>query len=133
MTSLPLISKHAQKRSAHGLDWIFDQFEREPGVSLGRMFHCDVLYLDDALCLGIASGDEPWSGLLVCTCHLHQASLRGEIPDLNPHPILKKWLYVSQHSANFEHAARAVVELVLSRDTRIGVRRQARRGRSWRE
>lgn len=56
-----------------------------------------------------------------------------ELPGLRLHPVLGKWLYVSQADEALETIARRVAELALARDPRIGVeprprpRRKAKR------
>jgi hypothetical protein len=46
---------------------------------------------------------------------------------LAPHPVLGKWLYLSQTHEEFEALAGAVVEVVGRRDSRVGVEPAARK------
>ena len=85
------------------------------------MFGCDAAYLDGRLCLVAADRDAPWDGLLVGTSQAHHASLTGDIPNLQPHAVLGKWLYIPQQDESFEAAAQQLVSLTLARDPRIGV------------
>lgn len=71
--------------------------------------------------LFLTAQDEPWQGVLVCTFHEDQPSLRAEVPALQPHPILKKWLYLPEAAETFERDAKRLVQLVRQGDPRIGV------------
>lgn len=73
---------------------------------------------------------EPWQGVLVCTSHEHQESLRAEIPSLVKHPVLGKWLYLPERCDTFEADAQRLVKLVKSRDPGIGVAPSRRKKRS---
>lgn len=114
----------------NSLLWIFEPLERDAGYMKRKMFGCDAAYLGGLLCLVVADRDDPWNGLLVCTSQEHHASIMDEMPGLRPHPVLGKWLYVSQDDEAFETIARRMGELALARDPRIGVepRPRSRRG-----
>ena len=111
----------------NSLLWIFDAFEREPDYLCKRMFGCDAAYVDGLLCLVAADRDKPFNGLLVCTSRDRQAALIGEMPALQPHPVLGKWLYVTQDDPDFEATAQHLTELVLARDPRVGVEPRPRK------
>lgn len=113
----------------NSLAWILDAFEREPTYVRKRMFSVDAAYIDGRLCVTVGDRDEPWNGMLVCTSQDHHASLIDEIPALRPHPVLGKWLYVSQNDAAFEPAVERVVSLVRARDPRVGVEPKPKRSR----
>lgn len=112
---------------SNSLVWIFDAFEREPSYIRKRMFGSDAAYVDGQLCLVAADRETPWSGLLVCTSQDQHPALIAELPALAPHPVLRKWLYVSQDDPAFEETAQAVASLVLKRDPRVGVEPKPRR------
>lgn len=113
----------------NSLAWILDAFEREPTYARKRMFSADAAYIDGRLCVTVGDRDEPWNGMLVCTSQDHHASLIDEIPALRPHPVLGKWLYVSQNDPAFEPAVERVVSLVRARDPRVGVEPKPKRSR----
>ena len=129
MPKPPDIFQHkVPARHTNSLVWVFDRFELDPGYLRSRMFGCDTAYMDGMLCLGVIDrGDEPWNGLLVCTSHEHHASLMKEMPVLHPHQVLGKWLYISQDNPLFEETTEQLVELVLARDSRVGVEPKGRR------
>jgi hypothetical protein len=111
----------------NSLVWIFEPFERDSTYTAKRMFGCDAAYIDGLLCLVAADRDEPWNGLLVCTSQERHAALIDEMPGLQPHPVLGKWLYVSQDDPAFETIAQRMTALVLARDPRVGVEPKPRR------
>ena len=113
----------------NSLDWILEAFERDPTYVRKRMFSADAAYIDGRLCITAGERDEPWNGMLVCTSQDHHASLIDEMPALQPHPVLGKWLYVSQNDPAFESVVQHVVALVLARDPRIGVEPKPKRSR----
>jgi len=51
------------------------------------------------------------------------------MPALQSHPVLGKWLYVSQDDPTFETIAEKMTVLVLARDPRVGVEPKPRRAR----
>ncbi|MCG5073971.1 hypothetical protein [Paraburkholderia tagetis] len=118
----------------NSLLWIFDAFEREPGYLCKLMFGADAAYMDGLLCLIAADREKPFNGLLVCTSRDRHAALIDEMPALQPHPVLGKWLYVTQEDPDFEATAQHLTELVLARDPRVGVepkpRKSAKSGKS---
>jgi len=67
--------------------------------------------------------------LLVCTSQDRHAALMEEVPALQPHPVLGKWLYVAQDDPAFETTVDEVTALVLARDPRIGVEPKPRKPR----
>jgi hypothetical protein len=105
----------------NSLVWVFDAFERDPTYVRKRMFSADAAYIDGRLCLTAGDREEPWNGVLVCTSRDHHASLIDDMPGLQPHPVLGKWLYVSQADPAFESIVQRLTALVLARDPRIGV------------
>ena len=85
------------------------------------MFGGKAAYLDGRLMLYFTAKTEPWRGLLVCTDHVHHAALITEFPDLSPHPVLPKWLYLAESADRFEPVAERLVALAKRRDPRLGV------------
>jgi hypothetical protein len=112
---------------SNSLVWIFEAFERDPTYITKRMFGSDAAYIDGLLCLVAADRGDPWNGLLICTSQNRHAALIDEMPALQPHPVLGKWLYVSQDDPAFEDNVKRITELVLARDERVGVEPKPRR------
>ena len=86
------------------------------------MFGCDAFYLYGKLVLVLAPGkEEPWKGVLVPTFRDFHDSLIAEFPELEPHELLGKWLYLSEASEGFDDTADGLVSRILRKDPRIGV------------
>jgi hypothetical protein len=111
----------------NSLAWILEAFEGDSTYLHKRMFGSDAAYIDGLLCLVVADRDAPWNGLLVCTSQDRHAALIDEMPALQPHPVLGKWLYVPQDDPAFEAIAKRITALVLARDPRVGVEPKPRR------
>ena len=117
----PFEKKFAEAKPVHPHHWLWEPLESDSGFELKPMFGGKSLYLDGDLMLYFAAKKEPWHGLLVCTDRVHHAALQKTFPDLAPHPLLPKWLYLPDASDSFERAATRLVALARQRDPRIGV------------
>lgn len=117
-------------RPVHPHQWLWEPLQEEPSFVLRPMFGGKSAYLDGKLVLYFAAKAEPWRGVLVCTDRSHHDSLRATFPSLTPHPILQKWLYLSEAAEDFERTARQLVDLARQRDARVGVTPQGGRTRS---
>jgi len=116
-------------KPVHPLQWLWEPLEADVTFVLRSMFGAKAVYLDGKLMLCFTSGQEPWNGVLVCTDRAHQPSLVTEWPDLVPHSVLPKWLYLSAEAEGFDRVAPRLVELARRRDPRLGVVPQPRRAR----
>ena len=106
----------------HPLDWLVHDLREQESYLERPMFGCRACYLRGELQLVLASsGEDPWNGLLVATCRERQVSLLADFPELKPHSILPKWLYIAERSEQFEAVSQQIVQLVLKNDPRIGV------------
>ena len=105
----------------HPFAWLAEPLLDEPGFVLKHWFGGRTIMLDERHQLFLTTQGEPWQGVLVCTFHEHQPSLLAEFPALKQHPVLKKWLYLSESADTFEKDARALVRLVKARDPRLGI------------
>lgn len=108
-------------RCPHPLEWLAEPLAGEPTFLLKSWFGGRTLMLHGRHHLFLTAQGEPWQGVLVCTDHEHQASLRTEFPALRPHPVLKKWLYLPEAADSFEADAKRLVQLVRAADPRIGI------------
>lgn len=105
----------------HPLQWLADPLADEPSFVLKSWFGGRTIMLHGRHQLFLTTQGEPWQGVLVCTFHEHQASLRAEFPSLRQHPILKKWLYLPESAETFERDAVRLVQLARARDPRLGI------------
>jgi hypothetical protein len=117
-------------KKKNSLLWLFEPLEDDPRFIQRKLFSFDAAYLDGLLYLAVTDGKEPWSGLLVCTYREHHNALLSEFPQLKPHTVLGKWLYISQSHPDFESTATTVVALALRRDPKLGVESSASRRRT---
>jgi hypothetical protein len=111
----------------NSLLWIFESLEDDPRFVLRKLFSFDAAYLDGRLYLAAAGGKEPWNGLMVCTAREHHASIRSQFPQLSPHKILGKWLYLSLSHPEFEMIAIELAAMARKRDSRLGVESKPRK------
>jgi hypothetical protein len=105
----------------HRHQWLWQPLEAEPTFVLRPMFGGKAVYLGGKLTVYFAAKAEPWRGLLVATERDHHAALLADFPELSPHPVLPKWLYLPESADSFERTAARLVELARRRDPRIGV------------
>jgi hypothetical protein len=116
-------------RPVHRYAWLWEPLEMDATFVLRSMFGAKAAYLDGKLMLCFTASEEPWCGVLVCTDRAHHAALLAEFPELVPHPILPKWLYLSEAADTFERTAVRLVELARRRDPRLGVVPQPKKRR----
>ena len=106
-------------------EWIFEAFAASPSFFTKRMFGGLAAYLHERQMLVLVeptkTGRWKWHGVLVCTDHDHHASLRAEFPALQPHRVLRKWLYIDSTHDNFTPTMEAVAKRLVRNDERFGV------------
>ncbi len=93
----------------------------EPSYIERAWFGCRSIYLHGRLVLVLCAGEDPWNGVLIPTEHAFHDSVRREFADVVRHPFLKKWLYLSQASEDFESISSEIVEAIRRGDERFGV------------
>jgi hypothetical protein len=119
----------SRARQPHRYEWLWEPLVEDPTFVLRSMFGAKAAYLGGKLMLCFCAGEEPWRGVLVCTGHEHHEPLRTDFPELAPHPILPKWLYLPESADRFEAVAGKLVSLARRRDPRLGVTPSARKRR----
>jgi len=129
----PASTRFDRVRPVHPHRWLWEPLETDPTFVLRAMFGAKAAYLGGKLMLCFCAGTEPWSGVLACTDRTRHAALFAEFPELVPHPILPKWLYLSESSARFETTAARLVSLARQRDPLLGVTPQPKRPRARRK
>jgi hypothetical protein len=116
----------------HPLLWVVESLMEEPSYLQKPMFGCLAIYLHGRLMLCLASGEEPWAGLLIPTDHQFHDSIVDEFSDVVQHSVLKKWLYLPEATEDFESVASDIVEAVRMNDQRFGVEPQEKKKRKSR-
>ncbi len=104
----------------------------EPSLLVKSMFGCVGCYAHGRLKLVLADRRPPWRGILVPTAHEHHETLRTAVPALAVHPVLRKWLHLTERADDFEAAVERLVALALRDDPRVGVEPPARGRRDGR-
>jgi hypothetical protein len=106
-------------------EWILDAFAGRPTFFTKRMFGGLAAYLHERQMLVLVeptrTGRWKWHGVLVCTDHEHQASIRFDFPALMPHDVLRKWLYIDSTHEDFESTIEAVAKRMALNDRRFGI------------
>jgi hypothetical protein len=113
----------------HPYAWLWESLEAESSFLLRPMFALKALYLDGKLMFCFAAKPEPWRGLLIATDRERHSSLLVDFPELVPHPILPKWLYLSESTGSFDSTAQELCSLVKNRDPRIGILPEIKKSR----
>jgi len=117
------MASHSKKQKKHHpLLWVVESLIEEPSYLEKPMFGCLAIYLCGRLMLVLASGEEPWSGLLIPTEHQFHDAIVKEFSDVVQHSVLKKWLYLPEATEDFETVASSdIVDAVRMNDQRFGV------------
>jgi hypothetical protein len=67
-------------------------------------------YLDDLMILALFESDKDWHGVLYPVERIQHAEILKLFPELKPHSILSKWLYLPSDYENFESHAEAITK-----------------------
>src|SRR4030095_8712906 len=106
-------------------EWIVQAFEDHPSFFTKRMFGGLAAYLFGRQMLVLVeptkTGRWKWHGVLICTEHTHQHAIIAEFPQLEPHAILKKWLYIDSRHEDFDLTMKRVAEAIARDDPRFGI------------
>jgi len=108
-------------KAIHPHAWLWEIVEHEPSFVLRSMFGAKAVYLHGMMMLCCCARTEPWRGILICTDQTRHAALINEFPSLVPHPVLPKWVYLSESVADFETTATKLIRLARQCDPRIGI------------
>jgi hypothetical protein len=112
-------------------EWILQVFENQPSFWTNRMFGGLAAYLYGRQMLVLVeptnTGRWKWHGVLICTEHAHQPAIIAEFPQLEPHNVLKKWLYIDSRHEDFDLTIERVAEAIARDDPRFGIEPQSKR------
>jgi hypothetical protein len=112
-------------------EWIFDAFEIHPSFFAKRMFGGLAAYLFGRQMLVLVeptkTGRWKWHGVLICTERENHAAIVQEFTQLEPHDVLKKWLYIDSRHAEFESTMERVANAIARDDPRFGIHPRRRR------
>jgi len=111
-------------------EWIFESFEDHPSFFTKRMFGGLAVYLFGRMMMVLVeptrTGRWKWHGVLICTEHAHHPGIIKEFPQLTPHDILKKWLYIDSRHEDFEPTMERVAKAIARDDQRFGIHPEPR-------
>jgi hypothetical protein len=89
------------------------------------MFGGLAAYLHDRILLVLVeptkTGRWKWHGALIATDVARQPAILAEFPQLAPHDVLKKWLYLDSHHEEFEEVMERIAHAMARGDARFGV------------
>ncbi len=115
------------------LRYILEPFEKNPTFLTKPMFGGLSVYLNGRMVMvimetpgdreykGTTSPFDLWNGVLMPMERSSHESLVREFPDLVPHPVLGKWLYLPMSSPSFEYHIELIARLIEQDDLRFGV------------
>lgn len=110
-----------RNKTPHPMVWLAEPLMEEPSYVQRAWFGCEAVYLHGLLSLVLCSGGEPWNGVLIPTDHRFHDGIMKDFPEVVRHPVLKKWLYLSEDTEDFETVASEIVEAIRGGDPRFGV------------
>lgn len=122
-----VVSSTKKKKKHNPFLWVIEPLMDEPSYLQKPMFGCQACYLYGRLVLALASGEEPWNGLLIPTEHQFHDAIRKDFKTVKQHPVLRKWLYLPEASEDFESVASDLVEAIRRNDQRFGVEPKERK------
>lgn len=111
----------------------FGSLMQDPSFSTARMFGSLAVYYRglNVAVLSESPGEKSfrgkryrfdlWDGVLFPTERSHHASLTEDFPQLQPHPVLGKWLYLVQQTEDFEETLKEILHLIRRQDPRFGI------------
>ena len=114
-------------------EWIVQAFEDHPSFFTKRMFGGLAVYLFGRQMMLLVeptkTGRWKWHGALICTEHAHHPAIAAEFPQLTPHAVLKKWLFIDSRHADFEPTMERVAAAIGQDDPRFGIHPHPRKRR----
>ncbi len=106
-------------------EWILEAFEGHSTFFTKRMFGGLAVYLFGRQMMLLVeptkTGRWQWHGVLICTEHAHHPAIVAEFPQLAPHDILRKWLYIDSRHVDFELTLERVGAAIARQDVRFGI------------
>ena len=105
--------------------WIFQAFEDHASFFTKRMFGGLAAYLFGRMMIVLVqptmTGRWKWNGVLICTEYEHQPAIIEEFPQLAPHDVLRKWLYIDSRHDDFEATIERITGAIARDDRRFGI------------
>ena len=112
-------------------EWIVQPFEDHPTFFTKRMFGGLAVYLFGRQMIVLVeptkTGRWQWHGVLVCTDRAHHESITADFPQLSPHEVLTKWLFIDSRHDGFEPTMERVARAIARDDPRFGIQPRPRK------
>ena len=116
-------------------EWILESFQSHPSFLTKRMFGGLAVYLFGRQMMVLVeptlTGRWTWHGVLICTEHGHHRAIMSEFPQLAPHDVLRKWLYIDSCHEDFETTIARVADAIGCDDQRFGIRPQPKKNTAF--
>ena len=108
---------------SHPFPYLEEILCTHPDYISRRMFGLQATYFGERIVAVCGSGaDQPeWNGLLLPVDRERHPEICGQFRQLIPHPVLGKWLYLSELDPEFEGLAESLARLIRKGDMRFGV------------
>lgn len=90
------------------LQWVEDLLPRNHRRK--AMFGGLAYYVDDLMILALFEDSKDWNGCLFPVEREHHEDVMKLFPELSPHKILGKWLYLPMQTENFESIAENIID-----------------------
>ncbi len=114
-------------------EWILQALDEHPSCFTKRMFGGLAIYLFGRMMMILVeptkSGRWNWHGVLFPTDREHHDGIIREFPELAPHYVLKKWLFIDSRHEDFEPAMERVLKAIARNDQRFGIRPNPKKAR----
>lgn len=105
--------------------WLLEVFDGHRSFFTKRMFGGLAAFLHGRQMLLLVeptkTGRWKWHGVLICTAHAHHTAILKDFPELAPHDVLKKWLYIDSRHDEFEPVMERVAQAMARDDPRFGI------------
>ena len=113
--------------------WLFEDLFEYPEFAYKRMFGGLAIYYSGLMVAVLMEDPEQnyyknlrfdypiWNGFLLPTFREHHESLISDLPELLPHPVLGKWLYLPLTTEKYDEVSQIILQMIKSRDPRLGI------------
>lgn len=124
-----------------GLRWAFEAFEQDSTFITKRMFGSLAAYVNGKMVMLLSENPgereyrgkiydfDIWNGVLLPTERQHHPQLQKDYPELRPHPVLPKWLYLPMNDDDFEETISEISQRIARNDSLFGVYPQPKKSR----
>lgn len=106
-------------------EWLLEPLAGRPGFRTRRMFGGLAVYLLGRLLMVLVeptkTGRWKWHGVLIATSHERHEAILRQFPNLAPHDVLSKWLYLDSRDDEFEVVMEEIVRSMARNDARFGI------------